>query len=415
MKNNKKTRILIIGGGFTGIQSVKKLLKQRNNYHLEITIVDKKSYFEYYPGLYRTVTDRAPQGVAIPYTDIFKKDEVILVQDTAIALKKFGDEYHMTGLSGNEYKADYVILAPGSETTYFNIEGLESCSFSFKSLAQAIILQNHITELFQKNANSGKEEKVLALHFVIIGGGASGVELAGEMAEYTKTLARTYKIDPSFITIDIIEGSSRLVPMLPEKASHKIQQRLASLGVNVFLNRTLVKENSWTVYLNDMKMGAKTVIWTAGVVPNKLLDSVQGLERTERGRVIVDEYLRAKGFETLFVGGDSTNTPYAGMAQTALYDADYIAENILQHIQQKPMQTYVPKPTASNIPIGKHWAIFTVQGHIFTGLPASIMRRIIDAKFFFSILPFSLAWKASHIGNAFAMKKESSQKASNML
>lgn len=415
MKNNKKTRILIIGGGFTGIESAKKLLKHTKKYNLEITIIDKKSYFEYYPGLYRTVTDRAPQGVAIPYVTIFKEKPINLAQDTVISVKQENNEYSITGLSGDIYHADYVILAPGSETTYFNIHGLEASSFSFKSLTQAITLQNHITELFKKNANSAKEEKVVALHFVIVGGGASGVELAGEMAEYTKNLASEYSIDSSFITIDLIEGASRLVPMLPEKASKKIHERLASLGVNIFLNRTLVKGSSWTVYLNDMKMGAKTVIWTAGVVPNKLLDSVQNLQRNERGRAIVDTHLRANGFETLFVGGDSTNTPYAGMAQTALYDANYISENILRHIQQKSMKTYKPKPTASNIPIGRHWAVFTVHGYIFTGFFASVMRRIIDAKFFFSLLSFPLACKASLIGNAFATKKESSQKKPNML
>jgi len=415
MKNNKKTRILIIGGGFTGIQSAKNLLKYTEKHHLEITIIDKKSYFEYYPGLYRTVTSRAPQGVAIPYYNIFKENTIHIIQDTIVSLKQENNEHSITGLSGNIYSADYVILAPGSETTYFNIQGLESCSFSFKSLTQAITLQNHITELFKKNVTSAKEEKVLALHFVIVGGGPSGVELAGEMAEYTKNLASTYAIDSSFITIDLIEGASRLVPMLPEKASQKIHQRLSSLGVNIFLNRTLIKGSSWTVYLNDMKMGAKTVIWTAGVVPNKLLDSVEGLHRNIHGRVIVDTFLRAEGFETLFAGGDSTNTPYAGLAQTALYDAHYISKNLLRHIQKKSMKTYIPKPTASNIPIGKHWAVFTFHNHVFTGIFSSIMRRIIDAKFFFSILPLSLAWKASLIGDAFAIKKESSQKESDML
>jgi NADH dehydrogenase len=415
MKQTKKTHIFIIGGGFTGIQSAKRLLKHKKSHNLEITLVDKKSYFEYYPGLYRTVTDRAPRGVAIPYTTIFSEKEVAMIQDTIVGVSKREHDYHITGSSGITYTADYVILAPGSETTYFNIQGLENCSFSFKSLAQATVLQDHIIDLFQKNAHADKEEKVVALHFIIVGGGASGVELAGEMAEYTKKLAPLYNIDPSFVTIDLIEGASRLVPMLPEKTSRIIQRRLALLGVNVFLNRTLVKGSSWTVYLNDMKLGAKTVIWTAGVIPNKLLDSIDGLQKNERGRAIVDDYLRAQGFETLFVGGDSTNTPYAGMAQTALYDADHIAHNILRHTQNKPMRAYKPKSTASNIPIGKHWAVFTWHSYTFSGLLASMMRRIIDAKFFFSVLPFSLALRASRIGTAFAAHKEPSQKESNML
>lgn len=382
--NNTVRHIYVVGGGFAGIRAALDLadLVPKNT---EITIVSDKHHFEYYPRIYRVVLGASPREVCIPLHTIFKNKRVNIVNDQITGVNL--DSKTLTGKSGVEYKYDDVILALGSETAYFGIEGVQERSFGFKSIEKALALKNHLHKMFDIYMSAQKEDIISQLHIVVVGGGPSGVELAGGLIAYLHRLALHHSVKNEFITIDIVEASANLVPTLPVEVSTHVNEQLHKLGVNIFLNRSLVKEDLEVITMKDMSMRSHTVIWTAGSRTNHLFESIKGLKLFRNGRVIVDGYLRPEGFENVYIAGDSAHTPYAGLAQTALYDASYIARSINADIRGKGMKKYTPKKVAYAVPVGKGWAAVSIGPMKIYGWFGYIVRELVDLDFFMKILP----------------------------
>ncbi len=289
-------------------------------------------------------------------------------------------------------------MALGSETVYFDIPGLKEYSFGFKSIQEALRLKRHLHEVFASCELSQKEDKVCSAQIVVVGGGASGVELAGELAIYTKDLAKKHNMEPSLVTIDLIEAAPRILPTMPPDVSEKARVRLQSLGVNIFLNRALMKEEFDEIYLKDIELKAKTVIWTAGVKPHHLYTQVAGLSFDKRGKVIVDATLRPSGFENVFVVGDASSTEFSGMAQTAVLDGKSVAKNVKRLLSnQTPTPASSKKPSYA-IPVGPGFAVVLLGSLRVYGFVGWVIRRLIDLKFFMSILPFNKALLAFQSG-----------------
>lgn len=391
--------ILIVGGGFGGVRCALDLARVKPP-EAKIILVNDKAYFEYTPSLYRVVTGKSPLGACVSLKDIFATYDVEIIQDRIVEINLKNKA--LKGSSGSHYKYDYLVLALGSETAYFNIAGLKEFSFGFKSINEALKLKRHLHELFETCKKGGVEQKICNLHFVVVGGGASGVEIAGELAVYTKHLAEKHNIDPSLITIDLIEAGPKLLAQLPNKVSERVITRLRSLGVNIFLNRTVTKEDIEQVHLKDMEMKTKTVIWAAGVKPNELFSKIEGLELDKKGRVIVDEYLRAKGFDNVFVIGDGAATFYSGLAQTAIREGKFVAKTIVSLIKNKSIRApYLPREPFYLIPVGPGWAAAVIRKVNLYGKIAWLIRRMADLRFFISILPIhkalSIFWESKDL------------------
>ena len=395
MNRSTSNEIVIVGGGFAGISAALSLAK-RASPKTKIRLISKISHFEYHAALYRVVTGRSPLEVCIPLSEIFSGQRVEVVEDeiVGVSLKK----KVLTGKHGSTYNYDYLVLALGSETSYYEIPGLKKLSYGFKSIPEALELKRHLHEEMGRSRVLSKEEKVRAMHLVVVGGGASGSELAGELAVYTEGLAKSHGIDPAVVTIDLIQSNNRLLPDLPEAISEKVELRLRKLGVNIFLNRRVVKEEIETVYLKDMRLNTKTVIWTAGVVINSRYKKTKGLKIGETGNVEVNKYLSPKKYSRVFILGDAAQTPYSGMAQTAIYDGEFVANNILRIISGNKMSAYSPKPVSYAIPVGPGWAAVLWRGFKFYGRLGWFMRKFADFRFFASILPLSKALDAFRHG-----------------
>jgi NADH dehydrogenase len=388
---NKKygeKKIVIAGGGFGGIRSALALEAKRLR-GVKIILVSQTPHFEYAAALYRVVTGRSPLEVCIPLREIFAGKNVEVAEDEIVAIDPAGKS--MRGASGSHYRYDYAIAAFGSETAYFGIPGLRERSFGFKSIPQALRLKKHLHEAFAAALKAGPDEKISAAHIVIVGGGASGVELAGELTLYAKSVARNHGLLPSFVTIDLIEAASRLVPSLPEDVSGRIEKRLRSLGINIFLNRTVMEEDIKKIHLKDMEFKTETVIWTAGVKPHKMYGKIPGLELDKKGRAAVDRHLRAPKFPELFILGDGASTPYSGMAQTADHDGSYAADAIARAILKKPLVPYRPRAPIYAIPVGPGWAAVVKKNFRVYGMIGWWLRRSADFRYFLTILPFPKA------------------------
>ncbi len=237
-----------------------------------------------------------------------------------------------------------------------------------------------------------KGELMAQFQFVIVGGGPAGVELAGEIRRYVRSLARIHGVSEKFVTVDILQAAPRLLPTMSEAVSKAAAKRLDDLGINIIVNRAVTSEDQKGVYMKDIELNSKTVIWTAGVKPNSVYKSISGLVLDKSGHVIVDEHLRVQSAENVFAIGDSAATPFAGTAQTAIYDGNYAGHVIANVIRGRSLPNHAPRVTPYVVPIGENWAIFTYKNITLTGRVFWWLRLFIDFKFFLTILPLAKAF-----------------------
>lgn len=384
----QERRVLIIGAGFGGIRTALRLSRERIP-GLIITVVSDKHHFEYTPTLYKLATGRSPMEMCIPLGDVFGRRKIEFVIDT-ITGGSVKDKV-LLGASGSRYRYDYLVLALGSETAYFGIPGVEEHSFTLKSVASALRLKDHMHTLFGQHGKLGKGDLMAQFQFVVVGGGPAGVELAGEIRQYARKLARIHGVSEKFVTVDILQAAPRLLPTMSEAVSAAAAKRLDELGINIIVNHAVTGEDEKGVYLKDILLNAKTVIWTAGVKPSHVYKTIEGLPLEKSGRVIVDEHLRVQDTDSVFAIGDSAATPFAGTAQTAIYDGSFAGHVIANVIRGRALPTHAPRATPYVVPIGENWAIFTYKNITLTGRVFWWLRLLIDLKFFFTILPL---WKA---------------------
>jgi NADH dehydrogenase len=377
--------VVIVGGGFAGVRTALELAKQGQS-NISITLISDRPHFEYYPTLYRVVSGYSPAQSVIPYSTIFRKKPVDIIEDRIVKVDVA--EKCVYGGLGIAYPYDSLVLALGSETGYFNIPGLPELSYGFKSIGEAERLKAHLGTVLTPDEASQPEQKVAAAHFIIVGGGPTGVELAGELAKYAHHLAKKKGFDPGFITVSLIEATPRLLPVMPPDISERIHKALHAQGVNIYVNRAVTRQELEELFLKDMTFKTKTVVWTAGVKPNALIGKIEGLEFDKRGRVMVDDYMRAKGHSHVFVIGDAASTEFGGMAQTADDDGKYIAHYIAGRVagKKRAPKRVQHKPVYA-IPAGHRWAaVLWGELRVF-GFPAYVMRKAADFRYFLAILP----------------------------
>lgn len=374
------TSILIIGGGFGGISAALALAKSGSD--VAIRLLDPKTYFEYHAALYRFVAGGSVAETCIPYREIFagmKNVEVLCDAAATCDLEK----KIVTGTSGAQYRYDTLVVALGSEVTTFGIPGADRHAFGMKTAQEALRLKRHIEERCEE-----------VMNIVIIGGGATGVELAGELGSFARRLQRSRGWKKAVAKIILVEAADRLLSNLPEHVSERARKRLEALGVEMRFGENITSEHAGGVTLKDQSIKTETVIWTAGMCGHRLLKIVSGLTLNQKGRVIVDQELHPAGHRDIFVIGDSAATTYSGMAQTALYDGKYVADVWACERAGTEPPLYRPAPPIYAIPIGRGWAISLVGKRMFSGHAGWTIRRLLDLKVFLKMLPALRALRA---------------------
>ena len=389
--------IVIVGGGFGGVRAALEL-SAMNVRNVSITLISEKPNFEYTPAFYRYVTGNSAIEVCIPLKEIFQGKNVELIEEKIVSIDKSAQS--LSGASGRAFTYDFLILSLGSQTTYFDIPGLKENSFGMKSVNDSLRLRQQITDTLRAcKANvANKADQTRDANFVVIGAGATGVEMAGRLIEYARALATEIGVDPSLVTVTLIEGAAKILPLLPANFTDPIDMHLRELGVSMLLNRTVMRQEIEEVYLKNMQMKTKTVIWTSGVMANVFYKE-HGFPVDKRGKVEVDEYLRVKGEEAIFVLGDSAITKYSGYAQTAFYDGKYAARVLFALLTDSQLPTYSAKAPVNAIPAGDGWA-GVLWGNIrFYGAIGWWFRRIADFRSFLIVLPLGKALKIFLGGN----------------
>lgn len=373
----KKQKVLILGGGFGGIKTA---LELGSSSSYEISLISDQPDFRYYPTLYKTATGGNQDASIIPLQEIFKDKPVNIIHDSAQTLNRSSQT--VTCASGKNYEYDILVVALGVFTNYFGIKGLEKYAYGIKTLDEAHELRDYL----HKQLLGDKEPE---LNYVVIGGGASGVELAGVLPGYIKHIMKRHGLPPRKLNIELVEAAPRLLPRMSTRYSRLIARRLRELGVKLYLGQTVQAETAEALMVSGKSIKSHCVIWTAGVTNHPFLKDNQ-FALSEHGKATVDEYLQAE--TNIYIIGDNAETQYSGMAQTALYDAIFVADNLKYRSSGKLPKPYLAKKPIYVISVGPRWAAVSWGKFQFYGIPGWILRKAADLRAYHDLEPW---WKAS--------------------
>lgn len=378
LDNPAKRRVLILGGGFAGIKAA---LELAGTFKFEVTLLSDQTHFRYYPMLYRTATGGSQKASSIPLNEIFTGKDLAIVQDIAKTLER--SKKLVKGESGKTYQYDILIVALGSVTNFFGVRGLREHSFGIKTIEEAQHFRNH---LHQQLLDDQRPD----LNYVVIGGGATGVELAGVLPGYIKHIMKRHGLEKRPVSVDLVEAEKRLMPRMGEKYSAKIAKRLRSLGIKLFLNQRVLAESAEKLKISGRTLASETVVWTAGVAVNPFLAD-NNFALSKHGKVAVDDYLQTE--TDIFVIGDNADTRYSGMAQTALREGQYVARYLKALAAGKQLKTYQPKRPVYVTPVGRYWAGVSWRKREYFGPIGWLLRRAADLIAYHEYEPWWLASK----------------------
>jgi NADH:ubiquinone reductase (H+-translocating) len=367
-KNNPPHKVVIVGGGFGGLYAA-KALSQPN---VDVTLIDKRNFHLFQPLLYQVATGTlSPADISSPLRVVLSKSK-----NTKVLLGEVNDinpESQQVMVGGEGISYDTLIIATGAKHSYFGKDDWETFAPGLKTVEDAIEMRRRIFMAFEAAEKETDPEKRRAwLTFVIVGGGPTGVELAGAIAEIAyQTVKEDFRnIDTSEARILLLEGMDRVLPPFAPELSQKAEASLQRLGVTV-RTKTLVTNianDIVTLKVGDEveEIATKTVLWGAGVQASplgKLLSDKTGVQCDRAGRVIVEEDLSIKGHSNIFVIGDlahyahQTGKPLPGVAPVAMKQGQFVAKLIQAKLADKPLPQFNYIDKGSLAVIGRNAAV----------------------------------------------------------
>lgn len=377
MEKTQKQHIVVVGGGFGGVKTALELAKHPHLF--EVTLLSDRPDFWYFPTLYHTATGGTRAQSSIPIHSLLKHTHVKFVEGRAKVLNR--EEKFVLLEDGTRVPYDKLVLALGVVTNYFGIPGLQEFSYGIKSIGEAEELKRH---LHKQIMDEGKPD----LNYVIVGGGPTGIELAGSLGAYLHRIMKHHGVRDRKVHIDLVENAPHLMPRMPRSVGRAVERRLRKLGVRLYLGKAVQGETADELNVAGKPIRSHTVIWTAGQANNPFF-SDNNFALSPRKKVVVDEFLRAE--KDIFVVGDNAETMYSGMAQTAVYDAEFVAHNFVKEAENEPKLAYRPKKPVYVIPGGPAWAaVEWGKMHIY-GKLGWFLREAGDVKGFWDIEPLPKA------------------------
>ncbi len=370
-------RVLIIGGGFAGLNLAKDLCDS----DFQVTLIDKRNHHLFQPLLYQVATaGLSPAEITMPLRRILSacnNTEVIFAELSWIdAAEK---RVHLT--EGGTIDYDFLVLATGSVPSYFRNDSWEQYAPSLKSIEEAVEFRKRILVAFEEAESDRAQGKgVEDLQFIVIGGGPTGVELAGAIAELASTtLPQDYRrIDTRQTRVILLEGGPRLLPSFDAKLSEKARQSLEVLGVQVHLEAMVVDVQKNTIALKDGRQFRHTAaFWAAGIRASPVAQWLNA-PSDQSGRVIVDEYLRPRGIENVFVIGDAAHfevngKALAAVAPVAIQQGKYLA----QYLKGKSKSPFRYRDKGNLATIGRNKAVAEMGRLKISGFFAWILWAVI--------------------------------------
>lgn len=367
-------RIVIVGGGFAGIALAKKL----KNKPVQVVLLDKHNYHTFQPLLYQVATGGLEAGsIAYPIRKVVHEYKNFYFR--LCHVNDINTKNNKIIADIGELRYDYLVIATGSKTNYFGNKEIERNSIAMKTIPQSLNIRSLILENFEQALLTDDEhERNALINFVLVGGGPTGVELAGALAEMKNAiLQKDYPdLDISKMQINLIQSGDRILNTMSEKSSSAAEKYLKNLGVNVLKNIRVTSYDGRTISTNtDVVLETATLIWTAGVQGAMVngLPASSLMEKVER--IKVNEYNQVIGFPNIFAIGDiammATEEYPQGhpmVAQPALQQGRLLGENIIKLIQNQEMKPFHYNDKGSMATIGRNKAVVDLPKYHFHGV-----------------------------------------------
>ncbi len=384
--------VVIIGGGFGGLYAANALRKAP----VRVTLIDRRNHHLFQPLLYQVATGGlSPANIAAPLRSVLRKNK-----NTTVLLAEvvdFDPANRKVVLSESEIDYDHLIVAAGATNHYFGNDDWEQFAPGLKSLEEATRIRNRVLSAFEsaeRESDPAKQKSLL--RFVVIGGGPTGVELAGALAEVAySTLVHDFRnVDPRIAEVILLEGGPRILTSFPESLSARAVKSLESLGVEVRMSTFVknIEEGSVTVESDGSRETIEThvVLWGAGVKGSplgKVLADATGAELDRGGRVIVDAQCRAPGHPEIFVIGDlacfndSSGEPLPGVAPVAMQQGQYVARLIKDEMRNRPVPPFQYRDKGMMATIGRARAVVSLGAIRLSGYIAWLMWLFVHLMF----------------------------------
>lgn len=355
-------RIVIIGGGFGGL----KLARELSNSDYQVILIDKNNYHQFQPLFYQVATaGLEPSSISFPFRKIFQKSENILIRVAEIV--RIIPEQNKLESNIGVINYDYLVIAIGADTNFFGNKRIMENAIPMKSVSEALALRNTILQNYEEAVlvdNAGALEELMTL--VVVGGGPTGVEVSGTLAEMKNhVLPKDYpELDFKMMKVYLLEGSPRVLGSFSVKASEKAKEYLFKLGVNLKCNSRVKDYDGKTVTLEDgTSIRSRTLVWAAGIIGNKL----EGLDEKVIGkgnRILVDRYNKVNDYSNVYAIGDiafMTEDTYPKghpqVAQVAIQQGELLARNFEALRSNKPLKEFKYRDLGSMATIGRNKAV----------------------------------------------------------
>lgn len=387
-------KIVILGAGYGGILTARTLLKKLHKEEAEITLVNKNDYHYLTTELHQPAAGTfSVQKTTIYIKDLLDVNRLNFIQDEVV---KVHTAEQKVELKNGELSYDYLIVGLGGEPETFGTPGIEEHTFSKWNIDSVMELNAHIQMKFADYKQDSKDEE---LSFIVVGGGFTGVEFMSELAYSIPKLCKKFQVPQDKVRLVLVDPSPAILPGFDPKLVELASTYLKNKGVEI-LSAAVVECTEKGVTLKDgTTIDGDTVVWAAGVRGSSVIEK-SGFENG-RGRVKVNEYLMAPGFENVFIVGDcslyineETNRPYPPTAQISMQMGKRLALNLVSTIRNKGEEKpFTPSIKGTVASIGRKYAVGVVFGKKIKGFNAVTMKKIIDMRYLFTIGGLKLVLK----------------------
>jgi NADH:ubiquinone reductase (H+-translocating) len=371
---NTTPHIVIIGAGFAGLETARGLA----NAPVHITLIDKNNHHLFQPLLYQVaIAGLVPSQIAQPVRTIFRRQKNLAFQMSEVTAIDFDKRF--VKLNGSVIAYDYLVIAVGGQTNFFGFDMLETSGFQLKDIDSAVRTRNHLLSLFEQASHEGDAEKRKSmLTFVIVGGGPTGVETAGALAELIEhVMVKDFpRLDLCEARVILLEAGHHLIGAYPDELRHATQRLLLKKNVEIRLDTKMVDYDGQRVTLGESDpIPTRTVIWTAGVKAAALMDRL-GLEQVSAGRVRVEPTLQLPRHPEAFVVGDAAflvngnGQPLPMLSTVAIQQGKAAARGISRLVAGGEALPFHYKDPGLLATVGRNAAVARIFGLSFSGFIA---------------------------------------------
>jgi NADH dehydrogenase len=366
-----RPRVVIIGAGFGGLQAAKALAKAP----VDVLLIDRNNYHGFWPLLYQVATaGLEPQEIAKPVRAVIRG--LTNVHFQLATVERIDREQRLVITDQGAVPYDQLVVAAGSATNFFGLEQIERNGYELKDVPDALTIRNQIIRCFERAVvETDTEKRQQLLTFVVVGGGPTGVELAGAFAELIRhVLRKDYPtLDFSAVRVVLLEAADRVLLSFPAKLSAKAHRALTKLGVDVQFGKSVVGyDNNYLQFKDGATLATETVIWAAGIQANPLAKTLD-VPLQRGGRVTVTPELHLPDDSTIWVIGDmayledASGRPLGQLATVAMQQGRHVAANIRRQLQGQALQRYSYVDKGSMATIGRRAAVAHIWRVSFSG------------------------------------------------